>query len=79
MGKRIPISDAKAIGKKLGYSQVVIVAFDKQTGTTSVCTWGDSVDDCIQAATGGNFVKKSLGWPDNLCHAQPKRQTKKEK
>jgi len=73
-GKRIPISDAKVLGKKLGYSQVIIMAFDKNTGVTSVCTWGDSVEDCVQAAQGGNFIKKTLGWPDDLCNAKPRRQ-----
>lgn len=75
-GNRIPISDAKAIGKNHGYSQVIIVAWDKETGITSVCTWGDTLDQCDLAAKGGNFVKKALGWPDSLCHAEPRRAKK---
>lgn len=59
-GKRIPISDAKNIGVKNGYNQVIIVAWDKTTGITSVCTWGSSIEQCKQAAEGGNFVKKSI-------------------
>ena len=71
--KRIPISDAKAIGEKCGYNQVIIVAWDENTGTTSVCTWGKSLNDCDLAAKSGNFVKKALGWPDELCNAKPAR------
>lgn len=78
-GQRIPISDAKTIGNKLGYTQVIITAFDKTTGTTSVCTWGKSQEDCIQAAQGGNFVKKALGWPPEKCNDKPSRQIRNEK
>jgi hypothetical protein len=78
-GKRIPISDAKAIGINHGYTQVIITAFDKNTGITSVCTWGKSLEDCVQAAQGGNFVKKALGWPPEKCNDKPARQIKKEK
>lgn len=72
-GKRIPIVDAKSIGEKRGYNQVIIVAWDENTGITSVCTWGKSLKDCSQAAEGGNLIKKTLGWPDELCHAKPAR------
>jgi len=77
-GKRIPIKDAKEIGNKHGYSQVIVVAWDGETGTTSVCTWGKSLKDCEQAAQGGNFVKKALGWPDDKCNDKPARQKRKE-
>jgi hypothetical protein len=78
-GKRIPIADAKNIGVKNGYTQVIITAFDKNTGTTSVCTWGQSQEDCEQAAHGGNFVKKAMGWPPEKCNDKPVRQIKREK
>lgn len=78
-GKRIPILDAKNIGTKNGYNQVIITAFDKQTATTSVCTWGQSQIDCEQAARRGNFVKKALGWPPEKCNDKPARQIRKEK
>jgi hypothetical protein len=71
--KRIPISACKAISKKYGQSQVVLVTFDKTNNRQHVVTYGQSVQDCKQAALGGNFVKKALGWPDNLCHAKPAR------
>lgn len=78
-GKRIPIQSAKDIGQQFGYTQVIITAFDKETGVTSVVTWGKSQEDCEQAAIGGNFVKKALGWPPEKCNDKPARQIRKEK
>ena len=77
-GKRIPIQAAKNIGQEFGYTQVIITAFDKETGITSVATWGKSQSDCEQAAVGGNFVKKALGWPPEKCNDKPARQIRKE-
>lgn len=78
-GKRIPISAAKSVANDFGYTQVIITAFDKTTSTTSVCTYGKSQEDCQQAAQGGNFVKKALGWPESAINAKPLRQIKNEK
>lgn len=75
--KRIPIRVARDISKEFDLSQVVLVAFDKKTGTTHVVTYGQTLDDCAQAAQGGNFVKKALGWPDDMRHDQPARVKKK--
>ena len=72
-GKRIPIKAAKELGKSLGYNQVIIVAWDGETSTTSVCTWGKSLNDCDEAAKGGNFIKKALGWPEDKCNDKPAR------
>lgn len=70
---RIPISAAKEIADRYGQNQVVVVTFDKSTGLTHVVTYGKSVEECTQAAEGGNFVKRALGWPESLCNAKPKR------
>lgn len=64
--KIIPIYTAKEIGEKYEKHQVIIVAWCRETGTTTVTTWGDSIQDCDQAAQGGDFIKKALGWPDSL-------------
>jgi len=77
-GQRIPISDAKNIGTERGYTQVIIVAFDGETGIQSVCTWGKSQQDCEEAAVGGNLVKASIGWPEEMCYTKPARQIKRE-
>lgn len=78
-GNRIPIADAIKIGETHGYSQVIIVAWDGNTGSTSVVTWGKSVKESEQAAKGGNFVKKALGWPDDLCQDVPARVKRKKR
>lgn len=71
--KRIPISAAKEIAQKYGQDQVIIVTWNKVTGTEHVVTYGKSLDDCDQAAQGGNRVKRALGWPESLCHLVPAR------
>lgn len=74
MTKRVPIAVARRIATELDLDQVIIVAFSKKTGMTHVVTYGKSIDDCEQAAQGGNKIKdKVLGWPDELCHAAPRR------
>lgn len=76
--RRIPIIEAKNIAKKYGQAQVIIVTWDKENGRTHVVTYGESLQDCDQAAKGGNVVKKALGFPDALCHEQPARVLKKK-
>lgn len=61
-GQRIPINVAKNIGTEYGYSQVVLHAYDGNTGVQHVTTWGKSVSDCDNAAEGGNAIKKLLKW-----------------
>lgn len=62
MPKRIPIRAAKAIASEFGLQQVILVAWDH--GRTHVVTYGDTAEACDQAAQGGDFVKKALGWPE---------------
>lgn len=78
-GKRIPISTAKRICEEYGYSQVIIHAFDIETGIQHVTTFGKSIEDCDNAAKGGNAIKKMLGWPDELCHDKPARIKRRDK
>lgn len=70
---KIPISVAQKISEEYDMSQVIVVTWDKVEGRTHVVTYGKSLQDCTEAAQGGNFVKKALGWPDELCHAVPER------
>jgi hypothetical protein len=76
MNKRIPIKAAQEIAKKYKLDQVVIVAYErdakKGTDMTHIVTYGKTKADCLQAAQGGNMVKKALGWPDSL-QALPSR------
>lgn len=75
--KRIPIAAAKHIADEFGKDQVIVVTWDKTTGTTWVTTYGKTVDECTQAAEGGNRVKRALGWPESLCSAKPARAKRK--
>lgn len=72
MPKRIPIAAAKAVGKKYpDVRQVILIAWDGDN--THVVTWGRSVEDCAQAAHGGNLAKNQFGWPEDLCREEPNR------
>jgi len=73
MSKRIPIAAAKRIADEYDKDQVIVVTWDKATGTTWVTTYGKTVQECVQAAEGGNRVKRALGWPESLCNAKPAR------
>lgn len=66
---RLPIQDAKAIADKRGLRQVILLAWD---GVRShVVTYGKSIEDCDQAAQGGERMKKIMGWPN--WEAKPSR------
>lgn len=69
---KIPIEEAKGLSEKLNLSQVIIVALDSE-GYTHVVTYGKSKLECEQAALGGNFVKRALGWPEKMCSDKPER------
>jgi hypothetical protein len=71
--KDIPILAAQEIAEKFDKDQVIIVTWDKTYGRTHVTTYGKTLEECKMAADGGNFVKKALGWPDELCHDEPER------
>jgi hypothetical protein len=66
----IPINTVKQIRESLGMTHLVIIARDKN-GTSYVASHGDTWEDAKNAAYTANFIKRSLGWPDNLCQAEP--------
>jgi hypothetical protein len=74
MPKRIPIKAAKDVAKQYDCRQVIIMAWDGKL--SHVVTYGVSKVDCEQAAMGGNLMKKTMGWPDNLCATEASRVTK---
>lgn len=76
MPKRIPITAAKRVAQEHGCRQVIILAWDGER--THVVTYGKTIDDCRQAAEGGNDLKRVLGWPEELCNAKPARLRRKE-
>jgi hypothetical protein len=71
--KSIPIKAARDIAAAYDKDQVIIVTWDKLHGTTHVTTYGKTTEECIQAAKGGNLVKRALGWPEEQCNAKPRR------
>lgn len=71
---RIPIKAAKDISAKYKMDQVIMITWCKKTGKTHVVTYGKTKADCVQAANGGNLIKrKILGWSDDQCLATPSR------
>jgi hypothetical protein len=77
MPKRIPIKAAREISAKYDLKQVIILAWDGKL--THVVTYGKTMEDCDQAAQGGNKMKKAFGWPESLCQAEPSRVKKMKK
>jgi hypothetical protein len=72
--KRIPVKAASNIGKEYNAKQVILLVWDGEL--THIVTWGKTVDDCSQAADGGNMLKQKWGWPE--CNDQPSRVKKLE-
>ena len=60
MPKRIPIAETKRVAKAQSCKQVIIMAWD---GELSHCvTYGETKEDCRQAAEGGRKLMQVLGW-----------------
>lgn len=73
MPLEIKIEDAKKLAKDLGYTEIVIYGYDKDSEIECVATYGVSKEDCNEAADKGNDIKRLMGWPEEYCHAKPKR------
>ena len=71
--KLIPVDAARRIAEDYAQDQVVICTFENATGRLHVVTYGKRIEDSENAAKGGDFVKKALGWPDRLCNTTPPR------
>jgi hypothetical protein len=74
---RLPIKAAREVAHKYGLSQVIITAWDGQR--THVVTYGTTVEQCEQAAVGGNKIKRWLGFPEQMCNAVPRRARTRKK
>ena len=72
--KRLPIKVAKDIAKQYEQRQVIVVTWDGYV--THVVTYGKSLKECDQAATGGDRVKEALNWPAYLVGIEPSRVSK---
>jgi len=69
---RIPIKALKEFSKKYKLTHVIVLAHDENGQTDHVATYGQTIEQCSQAADFGNKLKDKLGWPKSL-HAQPSR------
>lgn len=67
----VPWSAAEKIANEFQKDQVIIVTWDEDHEMVHVTTFGRTMKSSAQAAEGGNFVKRALGWPDRLCHDVP--------
>lgn len=69
MPNKIPVAVAKEVAKTTGCRQIILLAWDGEL--THIVTYGKSVEDCEQAAFGGNMLKRKWGWPE--CNDHPSR------
>lgn len=69
----ITIKSAKEISAKSGYPIIIIFGYDPDSGRQHVTTYGRTIGQCKNAAASGNYLKRYLGWPENLCNAAPAR------
>lgn len=57
----IPVDEAQNIAERYVYDQVIIVAWNAETGRTHITTYGTLDEYKRMAAQGGDFVAKTLG------------------
>ena len=70
----ITINMAKDISEKSGYDEVVIFGYNPKSGKQHITTYGVTIEQCKDAAKAGNYLKKALNWPEELCHTEPKKE-----
>ena len=71
---RIPVKAAKEFAEKHEKDQVIVVSWSKKDNKTWVTTYGNTQEDCDQAAQAGNHMKRELlNWPESHCVAEPSR------
>lgn len=58
---KIPVPELTRLLRTYGLKQLILVAWDGEK--EHVATDGATLGDADNAAEGGNFVKKALGWP----------------
>jgi hypothetical protein len=78
MPKKLPIACAKRLALGYGLRQVIIIALNAEDDTAHVVTYGKSLEDCRLAAEAGNNLKRHMGWPEELCAAEPARIVRKK-
>jgi uncharacterized protein Yka (UPF0111/DUF47 family) len=75
--KRIPIKALKDLAKQYNLAHVILFAHEKDSDVHHIATYGQTVEQCSEAADFGNKLKEVMGWPESL-QAQPNRVKKLE-
>jgi hypothetical protein len=68
--KIISIDEARTLANAHGMRQLIVISWDGDL--QYVTTYGQSLEDCDQAAMGGDKLKEVLGWT-NVRPSFPKR------
>lgn len=74
MHNEIPVESAKELSTKYDYPEIVIFAYDPETGEQHVTTYGKSLKQSKDAAKAGNHLKLHLGWDKDKCNAVSSRE-----
>jgi hypothetical protein len=59
--KPIPVAEAKRIAEQYAYDQVIVVAWNGETGSTHITTFGTKPEYKKMAAQGGDRIAEILG------------------
>jgi len=70
MPKKITVSQTKTICEQLGLTHLIIFGVDAEN-KQHVATYGETQQQANEAATAGNILKRTLGWPESLCKSTP--------
>lgn len=68
----VPWQALEQFAREHGAGQAILVAWKDGAGYC-VVTWGESELESARAADGGNWIKRCLGYPDEMCSAVPKK------
>lgn len=63
---KIPIKELENIAKKYNLSHVIMLAYSPNDITEHIVTYGETIENCSDAADYGNKLKDVLGWPESL-------------
>lgn len=68
---KLPVEALERISDEFQQDQVVVLTHDRSRNVTTVATYGASIQDKLDAARAGEFIKRPLGWPPEARGAVP--------
>lgn len=71
--KRLPIKAAKDVARTYDQAQVLLVTWDEKSKLMHSVSYGKTAKDCEQAVMGINLIRKTLGFPNDVCRLLPNR------